>query len=54
MKACFEIQQDKSTFRFKIVQAFGPCNRYINRKYYHGIEEWKKRHNISGEVHYKL
>lgn len=54
MKACIEVQQDMSTYRYVIRQASGPANASINRKYYYPIEEWKRRHNIEGEIRYKL
>jgi len=54
MKACIEIKQDKKSFHYFIKQALGPGNACINRKYCTAIEEWKNRHNIEGEVNYKL
>ena len=54
MKACMEIKQDYKTYHYKIVQALGPGNAAINRKYFTAIEEWKKRHDIEGEIKYKL
>ena len=54
MKACIEVQQDMSTYRYVIRQASGPANASIYRKYYYPIEEWKRRHNIEGEIRYKL
>ena len=54
MKACMEIKQDKKTYHYKIIQALGPGNAAINRKYFTAIEEWKKRHDIEGEIKYKL
>lgn len=54
MKACMEIKQDQKTYHYKIVQALGPGNAYVNRRFYSAIEEWKKRHNIEGEITYKL
>ena len=54
MKACMEIRLDHSTFHYNIVQAAGPGNANINRKYSIPIEAWKKKHNIGGEITYKL
>ena len=54
MKACMEIKQDQKTYHYKIVQALGPGNAYVNRRFYSAIEEWKKRHNIEGDITYKL
>ena len=54
MKACFEIKQNPKTYRYEIVQASGPGNSTINRIYMYAIEEWKKRHDLSGDVFYKL
>ena len=54
MKVCMEIKQDKKTYHYKIVQALGPGNASVNRRFYSAIEEWKKRHNIEGEITYKL
>ena len=54
MRACFEIKQNPKTYRYEIVQASGPGNSTINRIYMYAIEEWKKRHDLSGDVFYKL
>ncbi len=54
MKACIEIKQDLNTFHYIIKQALGPGNSCINRKYFKAIEDWKERHNIEGEIRYKL
>ena len=54
MKACFEIKQNPKTFYYEIVQASGPGNARINRKYKFAIEEWQKRHKIKGEISFNL
>ena len=54
MKACFEIKQNPKTFYYEIVQASGPGNAKINRKYMYAIEEWKKKHNLKGEIRFNL
>ena len=54
MKACIEIRQDPKDFHYKICQALGPGNACINRVYSIPIENWKRKHNIEGEVRYKL
>jgi len=54
IKACIELIKDSLNFRYSITQALGPRNNFINRRYCTAIEEWKKRHKIEGEIHYKL